>query len=146
MSNWTEYWFHHKVQKNVLHLLLKMGPHFPLQLVQYSAIKNILKITFWIYVLRRLPVSCIVCIVTGYGLDDQGVRFRVPVGSRIFTSPSHPDWLWGPPRPPYPGFFPGIKWQEREADHLFPISAEVKKTWIYTSTPSYAFMAQCLIS
>jgi hypothetical protein len=27
-----------------------------------------------------------------------------------------------------------------------PTSAEVKKTWIYTSTPQYAFMASCLIS
>jgi hypothetical protein len=28
-----------------------------------------------------------------------------------------------------------------EADHSTPASAEVKKTWIYTSTPPYAFMA-----
>jgi hypothetical protein len=33
---------------------------------------------------------------TGYGLDDQGVGVRVPVGARIFTSPCRPDWLWGP--------------------------------------------------
>jgi hypothetical protein len=37
-------------------------------------------------------------IATGYGLDDQGEReFRVPVGSKIFTSPYRPDRLWGPP-------------------------------------------------
>jgi hypothetical protein len=36
--------------------------------------------------------------VTGYGLDDRGVRVRVPVGSRIFSSPRHPDRLWGPRR------------------------------------------------
>jgi hypothetical protein len=35
-------------------------------------------------------------IVTGYGLDDQGVGVRVPVGARIFTSPCRPDRLWGP--------------------------------------------------
>jgi hypothetical protein len=28
-----------------------------------------------------------------------------------------------------------------EADHSPPASAEVKKIWIYTSTPPYAFMA-----
>jgi hypothetical protein len=28
-----------------------------------------------------------------------------------------------------------------EADHSPPTSAEVKKIWIYTSTPPYAFMA-----
>jgi hypothetical protein len=33
-------------------------------------------------------------IVTGYGLDGRGVRVRVPVGSRIFLSPSGPDRLW----------------------------------------------------
>jgi hypothetical protein len=32
-------------------------------------------------------------IVTGYGLDDQGVRVRVLVGSRIFSSPNRPDRL-----------------------------------------------------
>jgi hypothetical protein len=34
------------------------------------------------------------------------------------------------------GSFPG-----READHLPVTSAEVKKMWIYTSAPPYAFMA-----
>jgi hypothetical protein len=29
---------------------------------------------------------------------------------------------------------PGVKWQAREADHSPPISAEVKKTWLYRST------------
>jgi hypothetical protein len=33
--------------------------------------------------------------------------------------------------------FPGVKRQGREADHSPPNSAEVKKMWIYTSTPLY---------
>jgi hypothetical protein len=37
--------------------------------------------------------------------------------------------------------FPGVKRQGREADHSPPTSAEVKKMWIYTSTPPYDFMA-----
>jgi hypothetical protein len=37
----------------------------------------------------------VVSISTGYGLDDQGVGVRVPVGSRIFSS-RRPDRLWGP--------------------------------------------------
>jgi hypothetical protein len=41
--------------------------------------------------------SSTVSIATGYGLDNQGVGFRVPVRSRIFTSPYCPDWLWGTP-------------------------------------------------
>jgi hypothetical protein len=39
------------------------------------------------------------------------------------------------------GSFPGVKQQGREADHSLPTSAEVKKMWIYTSTPLYVFMA-----
>jgi hypothetical protein len=35
----------------------------------------------------------------------------------------------------------GVKRPGREADHSPPTSAEVKKTWIYTSTPPYVFMA-----
>jgi hypothetical protein len=31
--------------------------------------------------------------------------------------------------------------QGREADHSPPTNAEVKKTWVYTSTRPYAFMA-----
>jgi hypothetical protein len=38
------------------------------------------------------------------------------------------------------GSFPGVKRPGREADHSPTTSAEVKKMWIYTSTPPYAFM------
>jgi hypothetical protein len=41
---------------------------------------------------------------------------------------------------------PEIKRPGREADHSLSTSAEVKKMWIYKSTPPYAFMAQCLNS
>jgi hypothetical protein len=49
------------------------------------------------YMILELNRDSTVGIVTGYGLDDQGVRVQVMVGARIFTSPCHPDWLWGPP-------------------------------------------------
>jgi hypothetical protein len=48
-------------------------------------------------------------IVTGYRLNDRGVGVWVPVGSRIFSAPHHPDWFWGPPSLPsngYEGLFP----------------------------------------
>jgi hypothetical protein len=51
-------------------------------------------------------------IATGYGLDDRGVAVRVPGGSRIFTSQSHPDRVWGPSNllfNEYRGAFPGGK-------------------------------------
>jgi hypothetical protein len=34
----------------------------------------------------------------------------------------------------------GIKQISHKADHSPPATAEVKKMWIYTSTPPYAFM------
>jgi hypothetical protein len=37
--------------------------------------------------------------------------------------------------------FSGVKWPEREADHSPLASAEIKKMWIYTSTPPHTFMA-----
>jgi hypothetical protein len=43
------------------------------------------------------------------------------------------------------GFSPGIKRQGREADHSPPASYEVKTICIYTTTPTYAFMAWCLM-
>jgi hypothetical protein len=47
-------------------------------------------------------------IATGYGLDDQGVGGRLPVGARIFISPCRPDRLLGSPNG-YRGSFPGGK-------------------------------------
>jgi hypothetical protein len=35
----------------------------------------------------------------------------------------------------------GVKRPGRESDHSPPANAEVKKMWIYTSNPPYAFMA-----
>jgi hypothetical protein len=85
-------------------------------------------------------------IVTGDELDDRGVGVRVPVGSRIFSKSSRlalrstqPPVQWVPG-----ALSPGVKRPGREADHSPPTSAEVKKTWIYTSTPPYAFTATTL--
>jgi hypothetical protein len=82
-------------------------------------------------------------IATVYGLVDRGVGVRVPVGSRIFCYllvqtgyGVHPtpyiQWIRG-------ALFPGVKRPGLETDSP-PTSAEVKKMWIYTSTPQYAFM------
>jgi hypothetical protein len=86
----------------------------------------------------------VVGIAIGYGLDDRWVGVRVPVGSTIFSPPivqtgsgAHPaSYTMGTG-----GSFPGIKRPGREVDHSTPTSAEVKKMWIYTSTPPYVFMA-----
>jgi hypothetical protein len=94
---------------------------------------------------RNRRRGSVVGIETDYGLDDLKVGFRVPVRSRIFSSPRLPDLLWGPPNllsNGYEGSFPGgIKRQWLEADNSHPTSAEFKKMFIYTSTHRYAFMA-----
>jgi hypothetical protein len=83
--------------------------------------------------------------VAGYGLDDRGLAVRVPLGSRMFSSPLRADRFWGSTQHPIPmgtgSISQGVKRPEREADHSPPASIEVKKVWIYTSTPPYAFMA-----
>jgi hypothetical protein len=82
--------------------------------------------------------------ITGYGMDDRGVGVRVPVGSKILSSPRLPDRLRGPPNLLSNGsaglFFGGVKRLWREADHSNLSSAKVKKMWIYTTTPPYALM------
>jgi hypothetical protein len=88
-------------------------------------------------------------MVTGYGLDDRGGRSWSPgrIKNFLFSKSSRPalrstqhsiQWVQG-------ALSLAVKRPGREADHSPPASAEVKKLWIYTSTPPYAFMAQCLI-
>jgi hypothetical protein len=93
------------------------------------------------YHLVRSP-DYAVGIAIGYGMDHRGVGVRVPVRSKnsLFSTSYTP--AVGPSQPPIqwvPGvwFLPGIKRQGREADHSPPACVEVKKMWIYTSTPWY---------
>jgi hypothetical protein len=97
----------------------------------------------WLHA-KRESWDSVVGVATGYGLDDRGVGVRVPVGSRIFSSPRRPDRLWGHPASYQMGIrdsSPGIKRPGREANHSPTADAEVKEMWIYTSTPAYAFIA-----
>jgi hypothetical protein len=77
-------------------------------------------------------------IATGYGLDDQGFRFRVPVESEIFFPTLRPHQLWGPPSLISIGYrgLPGRKRPVREADHSPPAIAKVKKNMdLYIHSP-----------
>jgi hypothetical protein len=80
----------------------------------------------------------IVGIASGYGLDDRRVgvkNFFFSMSFRQVVGPTQPPIRW------VPGALPlGAKRPRRETEHLPSYSAEVKKMWIYTSTPPYAFM------
>jgi hypothetical protein len=45
-----------------------------------------------------------VALATDYGLNDRGVGVRVPVGSKMFSSPRRPDRLWGSPNLLFNGY------------------------------------------
>jgi hypothetical protein len=86
-------------------------------------------------------------------LNEANSRLRTPMTPRlkfhkfenIFTSPYLPDRLWGVIPASYSmgndGSFPGGKAARAKTDHSSATNAEVKKTWICTTTPSYVFMA-----
>jgi hypothetical protein len=57
--------------------------------------------------------------------------FHWSTSSRPVLAPSQPLIPW----------VPGIHSMGHQADYTIPTSSEVKKTWIYTSTHPYAFMA-----
>jgi hypothetical protein len=92
----------------------------------------------------------VVGIATGYGLIELGGGGRNSSPGRvknILFSTSSRSTLGStePSTVSTGGSFPGVKRPGREADHSPPASAEVKKMSIYSSTPPYAFLAQCLI-
>jgi hypothetical protein len=74
-----------------------------------------------------------------------GILFPQRGKDFFFSSPPHPDRLWGPPSHlsnSYRGLLsPEMKRQGREADHSPPSSGEVKNAWSCASPPPYVFMA-----
>jgi hypothetical protein len=109
-----------------------------------------LKLITYIMCIQIHSCASSVGIANGYGLGDRRIGVRARLGSTIFTLPRRPDLLGTPPSLLYSGYqglFLRGAWQQRiEADHSPPPSAEVKKTWVYTSTLPYVFMAWSLIS
>jgi hypothetical protein len=88
----------------------------------------------------RAGLDSAVGIATGYGIDKRG---RSSSPCRVFSTSSRP--ALGPTQRPIQwvtgALSPEVKRPGREADHSPPSNAEFKKTWVYTSTPPYAFMS-----
>jgi hypothetical protein len=63
-------------------------------------------------------------------------NFNFSLSSRSALGPTKPpiEWELG-------AVYPGVKPWGRNADHSPPTTAEVKKMYIYTFTPPYAFIA-----
>jgi hypothetical protein len=85
-----------------------------------------------------------VSIVTHYRLDDRGVGVPSPGGVKnVFSSSSRP--LLGPTQTRIQWVIgilsQGVKSRVHEVDSSPPTCAKVKKMWIYTSIPSYIFIA-----
>jgi hypothetical protein len=76
---------------------------------------------------------------TRFGLDDWGVGVLSPGTVKNFLFSMSSRTALGSTQPPIQ-WVPEAKRPEHEADHSPPASDEVKKIWIYTTTPLYTFM------
>jgi hypothetical protein len=66
--------------------------------------------------------------------------FLFTTASRLVLGPIQPPIKWAPR-----ALSLWVKRPEREADHSYPSSVEVKNSWSYTSTPQYVFIAWCSV-
>jgi hypothetical protein len=90
-------------------------------------------------------------MATSYGLDGRGVGVRVPIGSRIFSSPRRPDSSGVNPTSYSIGTGDSSPWGNAAGAWSWPLTyvknavfwemAPCISCVIYTSTPPYTFMA-----
>jgi hypothetical protein len=84
---------------------------------------------------------------TANGWTTEGLKFEYRQSHKFSLLHMVQTGFGAHPIPWVPGTLSqGVKWTGGMADHSPHTSAEVKKTWVYTSTPPYVFMALCLIS
>jgi hypothetical protein len=97
-----------------------------------------------IYVMDIFLVCIYICIRYSDWLWPR-CRSSSPGRGKIFLFSSLSRQVLGSTQPPIQwvlgALSPRVKRPGRETDHLPPISAKMKNTWIYTSTPPYTFMA-----
>jgi len=76
------------------------------------------------------------------------IRFPTAASKGFFSSPPHPDRLWGPPCLMFSGnrvLLLLIKGAGRETDHSPTSDGEVGNAWSYTSIHAYVFMVWGLV-
>jgi hypothetical protein len=127
-------------------------PSFPV--VLGSRIRNTVRVHIWriyVHVVRR----CIRRLYTGW-VNRTFVQAGQPRNARCHSRKGQGDFLFpeaarlvlGPTTLLFDwcgGFFLEVKWLGRKPDHLPPSSSKVENTQGHASTPSYAFMAWCVI-
>jgi len=81
----------------------------------------------------------------GWTIGVLGFGSRWRLGTFLFTTASRTAPVsTQPPIQWIPGTLPlVVERQGRDAEHSRPSSAEVKNSWIHTSTPQCGFMAWC---
>ena len=92
----------HKVTAIIIIIIFTSISSYSTQTISLNVLKQAkvasYKYSFYFWLTFYNPSrDSVVGIATGYGMDDRGVGVRVPVESRIFSSPRRPDRLWGPP-------------------------------------------------
>jgi hypothetical protein len=149
-------WLYQKDERshNAGHVFVSVSVHLPCSVLLHITCFHVshanlcwnLKINVFLFLkLFFHNTGAAVGIETVLWLDDRGIRSSSPgrVNNFHFSTLSEP--ALGSFQPPIHwvtrAFSPGLKRPGREADHLPPASAEIKKTWVYTSTLPYAFMA-----
>jgi hypothetical protein len=121
--------------------------HIHLFLVYAYKEKSNSIITFLEFAVTKSRDS-VIGIAIGYGLDDWRVGVRVPVGSRMFSSPCRPHWLWSPLSLLSNGYrrlFPR-RLSGRDVKLTTHLQIVPKSKKCGSIHPSYAFMAWCSIS
>jgi hypothetical protein len=90
----------YKLDRTTLAEILYTHSRYSSRHAEYSSIQKFYRIclnfdwnTYVLYTAFTRSLGSAVGIATSYGLDDRGVGVRVPVGSRIFSSPCRPDRL-----------------------------------------------------